>query len=306
VSFGSPWLLVTLVVVPALLTWLALMGRRGTRHALAFTNFDVLAPLVPAGRSWRRVVPVALLALAVAAAATATARPSARFTVVEKHSTVVLLVDVSGSMSARDVEPTRLDAAAAAMRDFLHRVPRSVNVGLVQFSLEPEVLEPPTTDRELLRESLSYLFPEAGTAIGDALASTVSLVPGKGAIVLLSDGKQNQGRLSALAGAARAHARGVRVDTIALGTPYGALYENGVYDPVPPDPPLMRAIAKATGGSTFTAGSAEALSGIYSHLGGTVARRTTSREIGSWFALAAGVLLVGAIAAGRLWGSALL
>jgi Ca-activated chloride channel homolog len=306
VSFGSPWLLATLVVVPALLVWLAVIRRRGTRHALAFTNVDVLAGVASAGRPWRSIVPVALLALALAAAAAASARPKARFTAVEKHSTVVLLVDVSGSMSARDVEPTRLDAATAAMRAFLDRVPRSVNVGLVQFSLEPEVLERPTTDRQLVRESLGYLFPEAGTAIGDALARTVPLVHGKGAIVLLSDGKQNQGRLSALAGAARAHARGIRVDTIALGTPGGALYEGGHYHPVPPDPPLMRAIARATGGRTFTAGSAEELSGIYAHLGGTVARKTTTREIGSWFALAAGALLLGALALGRVWGSALL
>src|SRR5207248_3512602 len=128
---------------------------------------------------------VALLVLALVAAAAATARPEARFTMVEKHSTVVLLVDVSGSMSARDVEPTRLDAAAAAMRDFLDRVPPSVNVGLVQFSLDPEVLEPATADRGLVRESLDYLFPEAGTAIGDALAKTVSIVPARSAIVLL-------------------------------------------------------------------------------------------------------------------------
>jgi Ca-activated chloride channel family protein len=306
VSFGSPWLLVTLVVVPALLIWLAVIRRLRTRRAVAFTNLDVLAGVAPKGRRWRSVVPVALLALALVAAAAATARPEARFTTVEKHSTVVLLVDVSGSMSARDVEPTRLDAAAAAMREFLDRVPPSVNVGLVEFSLETEVLERPTTDRELVRESLSYLFPQAGTAIGDALARTVPLVHGKGAIVLLSDGKQNHGLLSALAGAARAHARGIRIDTIALGTPYGALYEDGQYNPVPPDPPTMHAIARATGGDTFTAGSAEALSGIYSHLGGTVARRTTTREIASWFALAAGALLLAALALGRLWGSALL
>jgi Ca-activated chloride channel family protein len=134
----------------------------------------------------------------------------------------------------------------------------------------------------------------------------VPLVRGKGAIVLLSDGKQNQGRLSALAGAARAHARGIRIDTIALGTPNGALYEGGRYHPVPPDPPLMRAIARATGGRTFTANSAETLSGVYSHLGSTVARKTTTREISSWFALAAGLLLLGALGLARLWGSALL
>jgi Ca-activated chloride channel family protein len=306
VSFGSPLLLVMLVVVPAFLIWLAVIRRRGTRHALAFTNVDVLAGIVSRRRSWRSIVPVALLVLALAAAAAATARPEARFTTVEKHATVVLLVDVSGSMSARDVEPTRLDAAAAAMRDFLDSVPHTVNVGLVQFSLKADVLERPTTDRELVRESLGYLLPEAGTAIGDALARTVPLVRGKGAIVLLSDGTQNNGRLSALSGAERARARGIRVDTIALGTPNGALYEAGHYEPVPPDPALMRAIAGATGGRTFTAGSSEALSGIYSHLGRTIARKTTMREIGSWFAFAAGVLLVGALGLARLWGSAVL
>jgi Ca-activated chloride channel family protein len=305
-SFASPAWLLGLLAVPALLGFLAAISRRPGRSAVTYTNLDLLADLVPARRSWRRVLPVALLALALATAAAATARPQARFTTVDRHSRVVLLVDVSGSMSARDVEPTRLDAAAAAMRNFLDRVPRSVDVGLVQFSLETEVLERPTADRGLVRESLGYLFPEAGTAIGDALARTVSLVHEQGAIVLLSDGKQNHGQLSALAGAARARAHGVRVDTIALGTPNGALFEAGHYDPVPPDPPLMRAIARATGGRTFTARSAEALSGIYSHLGGTVARTTTTRQIGSWFALAAALLLLGALGLGRLWGSALL
>jgi Ca-activated chloride channel homolog len=304
-SFASPDWLLGLLAVPALLVFFAVVSRRPTRNAVAFTNVDLLAEVVSRPSRWRRLVPVALLALALAAAAAAMARPKATFTTVDRHSTVVLLVDVSGSMSARDVEPTRLDAAAAAMRNFLDRVPHTVDVGLVQFSLEPEVLEQPTGDRGLIRESLEYLFPEAGTAIGDALAATVPLVRGKGAIVLLSDGKQNHGRLSALAGAERARAKGIRVDTIALGTPNGVLYEAGHYDPVPPDPPLMRSIAHATGGRMFTARSAEALSGIYSHLGGTFARTTKTREIGSWFAFAAAVFLLGALGLGRLWGSVL-
>jgi Ca-activated chloride channel family protein len=304
-SFASPIWLLGLLAVPVLLGFFAAISRRPTRAAVAYTNVDLLAEVAPRPAGWRRLVPVALLALALAAAATATARPKATFTSVDRHSNVVLLVDVSGSMSARDVEPTRLDAAAAAMRNFLDRVPRSVDVGLVQFSLEPEVLQRPTGDRGLLRESLEYLFPEAGTAIGDALAATVPLVRGKGAIVLLSDGKQNHGRLSALAGAERARAKGIRIDTIALGTPRGVLYEAGHYDPVPPDPPLMRAIAHATGGRMFSARSAEALVGIYAHLGGTFARTRKTREIGSWFAFGAAVFLLGALGLGRLWGSAL-
>jgi Ca-activated chloride channel family protein len=304
-SFASPVWLLGLLAVPALLVFFRAMSRRPARNAVAFTNLDLLADVVSRPSRWRRLVPVALLALALTAAAAAMARPKATFTTVDHHSTVVLLVDVSGSMSARDVEPTRLDAAAAAMRNFLDRVPGSVDVGLVQFSLEPEILERPSSDRGLIRESLDYLFPEAGTAIGDALAATVPLVKGKGAIVLLSDGKQNHGRLSALAGARRARALGIRVDTVALGTPNGVLYEAGHYDPVPPDPPLMRSIAHATGGHMFTARSAEALTGIYSHLGGTFARTKTTREISSWFVLAAAAFLLGAVGLGRLWGSSL-
>lgn len=305
-SFGSPSLLLTLLVVPALLAFLRALDRRPGRNAVAFTNLDVLAGVVSPARAWRRWVPVALLVLALALAAAASARPQLRVVSVEKHATVVLLVDVSGSMSARDVEPTRLDAAAAAMRTFLDRVPKSVDVGLVQFSFVPEVLVRPTGDRELVRESLGYLYPEAGTAIGDGIAKAVTIVHGKGAIVLLSDGTQNHGTLSALQGAARAHAHGVRVDTIALGTPNGTLFEFGRYDPVPPDPMLMRAIAHATGGRTFTAQTATALGGIYSHLGGTIARGHRKLALGSWLAAVAAALLLGAVGLGRVWGSALL
>jgi Ca-activated chloride channel homolog len=305
-SFASPIWLLVLLVVPALLLFVAALRRRRLRDAVAYTNLDLLAELVPARRSWRRAVPLALLVLALACAAAASARPHAKFTTVKRHATVVLLVDVSGSMSARDVEPTRLDAAAAAMRTFLDRVPRSVDVGLVQFSTTPEVLERPTSDRELVRESLGYLFPEAGTAIGDAIARAATLVPSGGAIVLLSDGTENHGLLTAMDGARRARARHIRIDTIALGTPTGTLLEGGHYDPVPPDPLLMQAIARTTGGRTFTAQSSEALSGIYAHLGGTIARTTSRREITSWFAFAAAALLLGAIGLGRLWGSVLL
>jgi len=305
-SFASPIWLLGLLAVPALLAFLRAIDRRPARNAVSFTNLDTLAGVVAQRRAWRRWVPVALLVLALATAAAATARPEVRVVSVEKHATVVLLVDVSGSMSARDVEPTRLDAAAAAMRTFLDRLPRSVDVGLVQFSFTPEVLDPPTADRDLVRESLDYLFPEAGTAIGDALARAVTLVPGKGAVVLLSDGTQNHGTLSALQGAARARARGVRVDTIALGTPSGTLFEAGRFDPVPPDPSLMRAIARATGGRTFTARSAAALGGVYDHLGGTLARKRRTLELASWFAAGAAVLLLGAVGFGRVWGSALI
>jgi Ca-activated chloride channel family protein len=229
-------------------------------------------------------------------------------------------VDVSGSMQASDVEPTRLDAAASAMRTFIDHLPRHARVGLVQFSTEPEVLASPTTDHAFVRESLGYLAPEAGTAIGDGLGAAVKLVqrsltergvvhvPGRpvpAAIVLLSDGEQNQGFLQPLAGAALAQTAGIKVDTIALGTPHGALIVLGQRQEVPPDPATMRAIARATGGSTFAARDDRRLENIYSSLSHSVGRQSQRREIASWFAAGAALLLLGAVGLGPAWGSAI-
>ena len=145
------------------------MDRRRARFPVAYTNLDVLAGVVEEKRSWRRWVPLVLLLLALTFAAGALARPRTHLTVPEDNATVMLVVDVSGSMRADDVEPTRLDAAISAMRTFLDRLPKRFKVGLVAFSSEAEVLSPPTRDRQAIRDALGYLQPEAGTAIGDGL-----------------------------------------------------------------------------------------------------------------------------------------
>jgi len=318
-SFTSPYWLLGLLLVPALLFFALAVDKRRSRYPVAFTNLDLLAGLVQQRRMWRRWVPLALLLLALACASTALARPKARLSVPENNGTVVLVVDVSGSMRANDVEPTRLDAAVNAMRTFLDKLPPQFKVGLVAFSSEPEVLSAPTRDRQLVREALGYLMPEAGTAIGDGLQTAVRLVqsslaragverkPGQqlpAAIVLMSDGAQNRGFLQPLQAARNAKAAGIKVYTVALGTPGGVvsfgfgLYINSI--PVPPDPQTMRLIANTTGGTTYSARSAERLSNIYKALGSSIGRKTELREITSWFAAAAAVFLIGAIGTGRL------
>jgi Ca-activated chloride channel homolog len=316
-SFGSPLFLLSLLVVPAVCVFALLIECRRSRYPVAFTNLELLSTVAHERRSWRRWIPVALLLLALVAASTALAKPRASFSVPDQNATVVLLVDVSGSMRANDVEPTRLDAAVAAMNTFLDKLPKQFKVGLVAFSSDPEPLVQPTANRDELRQALQYLEPQSGTAIGDGLQTAVEMVktslaragivrkPGQhlpAAIVLLSDGAQNRGTLQPLQAAAHAKASGIPVDTIAFGTPNGevnfgfGLYVNRI--PVPPDPPTMRAIAKATDGKMFTAESATSASRIYKSLGSSLGRQKTSREIGSWFALAAAVLLIGAVGAG--------
>jgi Ca-activated chloride channel family protein len=319
-TFASPLLLLLVLVAPVTLAFVIVVRRRPSRDAVAFTNVELLAGLIGPRRARRLWVPVALLLVALAAAAVATARPAVRLSAPIDNATIVLLVDVSGSMQAADVEPTRLDAAAAAMRTFVDRLPAYARVGLVQFSTEPEVLASPTTDHGFIRESLGYLAPEAGTASGDGLGAAVKLVqrslaergvirvpgqPAPAAIVLLSDGEQNQGFLLPLAGAALAQAAGIKVDTIALGTPHGALIVLGQRQEVPPDPVTMRAIARATGGRTFAARDERGLQNIYSSLGRSIGRQSQRREITSWFAAGAALLLVGAVGLGRAWGSAI-
>src|SRR5439155_26225610 len=177
-------------------------------------------------------VPAALFLLALASLCFALARPHRTTLVASKKSTVILVLDVSGSMQATDVKPTRLGAAQEAARRFLRKVPKSVRVGLIAFAGEPQVAAPPTTDRKLVLESIDALSLYAGfggTAIGDALAAAVDLAgvkPPPGAqtiayvtsranspvsILFLSDGHQTRGLLQPLQGAQRAAAEGLPV-----------------------------------------------------------------------------------------------
>ena len=285
-------------------------------------------------RRWQTFVPLALFLLALTVASAAVARPRKTVQETNDRATVVLLVDVSGSMRASDVKPTRLLAAAHAMSLFAGKVPKKVRIGLISFSTGPDVLVPPTTDRALLQEGIELLEPEGGTAIGDGLGVAVQVAKsavqdaprgkdGKlpGAIVLLSDGAQTRGVLTPLQGADRARLAGIRVYTIALGTNHGTLgfgpfgggyglgggFGQGPSQrfPVRPDPVTLAAIAQETGGQTYRASSASKVDAIYKQLGKSIAHRKSNREISAWFVGAAALLLLGSLGAAQLTGERL-
>jgi Ca-activated chloride channel family protein len=245
VSFDQPLFLLALLAIPAAVALYLYVELRRMRYAISFTNLDVLAR-VAGGGAWRRHVPPALFLVALAALCVGFARPTHRTLVTEDRATVILVVDVSRSMEASDVKPTRLRAAEAAIRTFLGRVPKRLRVGLIAFAGDPQVATPPTLDRDTVREALDTLqwFPRyGGTAIGDALAAAVELgrqaasrsggdlaavtttrtSHGLVSILLLSDGAQTRGDLEPLEGAQRAKAAGIPVYTVALGTPNGRL-----------------------------------------------------------------------------------
>lgn len=249
-SFGQPLLLLALLVLPLAVIARLLLERRRMRYAVRFTNVDVLATIVPA-RSWRRHVPPAVFLLAVAALCVAVARPHVTQDVTNDRAAVILVLDVSGSMQAQDVKPTRLAAAQKALHTFLDKVPTRLKVGLVLFAAEAEVTMPPTSDHALVGRAVdaaSFVEGFGGTAIGDALAAAVKLgeeITGANqqtaapadrslatrriaagsspsstlvSILFLSDGHQTRGLLQPLDGAALAKQAGFPVYTVALGT----------------------------------------------------------------------------------------
>jgi Ca-activated chloride channel homolog len=251
-TFGHPLLLLTLLVIPAAISAYLLTRRRRMQYAVRYTNVDVLASVAARGRPWRRWLMTAVFLLALATLCAALSRPHMHRLVVNDHATVVLVLDVSGSMEAQDVKPTRLAAAQKALHTFLAKVPARLKVGLVLFAGEAEVATPPTTDHALVAQAVddaNYFRGFGGTAIGDAIAtavqvglrsaglsgSSVSTLPASRSlaayvtakpraastlvsILFLSDGHQTRGVLQPLAGADKARAAGIPVYTVALGT----------------------------------------------------------------------------------------
>lgn len=244
-SFGSPFMFVTLLVLPLAIGLYVLAERRRMRYAVRYTNVDILAS-VSGGRPWRRIVPAVVLLLAVATLCVAAARPRVHTLVASDRATIVLVLDVSGSMQANDVKPTRLAAAQEAIHTFLDRVPKRVKIGLVLFAGVPEEATPPTTDHALVAQAVDeadvFQGGYGGTAIGDALAAAVKVgIASAGlqgtrglavhdpsaargpsstlvSILFLSDGHQNRGTLRPLQGAQVAKRAGIPVFTVALGT----------------------------------------------------------------------------------------
>ena len=336
-SFDRPLLLLALLAVPLAVGLYVFSEHRRARYAVTFTNLELLAA-VAGGRSWRRLIPPALLLVALAALCVGLARPHVERMVPRERATVVLVVDVSRSMQAKDVSPTRLAAAQEAVRTFLDRVPDRLRVALVAFAGDPQVAAPPTTDHELVRASLDqiHLYPGySGTAIGDALALAVELAEqatggGSGqrtgtgqtiayrasvaapaaedalaSILFLSDGSQTRGFLEPHEGAALAQEAGVPVYTISLGTPEGTVTGNfgGFQEtiPVPPDPVTMAEIAETTGGKFFAARDAGALEAAYAELGSSLGREPGRAEITAWLLAAAAAALAAALLLSALW-----
>jgi Ca-activated chloride channel family protein len=169
VSAEWPGLLWTLLLVPVALAAYLLAQRRRSRYTVRFTNLDLLANVVSAKPGWRRHVPPAFYLLALAALLVSLARPQAMAMVPKEQATIVLVMDVSGSMNATDVQPTRLVSSQRAATTFIEQLPEKFRVGIVSFASTAQTLTRPTTDRAAVHEAVASLHAEGATAMGDGI-----------------------------------------------------------------------------------------------------------------------------------------
>ena len=306
-SFTWPLALVALAAVPVLVALYIDRDRRRVASQAEFGNPELLPNMVDREPGRLRYLPPLIMLVALVFLIVGVARPHATVSVPREEATVILALDVSRSMKATGVEPTRLEAARIAAKTFLDEVPEKFRVGVVSFATRAAVGVAPTENRELVVTALDTLTPGEGTAIGDAVALSLrvgqpqeegAVVPPR-AIVLLSDGARDGGEIEPAKAAADAKEQGVPVYSVLVGTPDGVVEEEltGGYRRiirVPPNPETLEQVALASGGAFFAAPDAEGLSRVYEDLGSRLGSREQDREITDVFAAIAGALLLAA------------
>ena len=307
-----PWALAGLLAVPVLLVaYRRLRARRAARRA-ALAEQGLVVPAGPPERM-RRLGP-ALLVSALVLLIVALARPVATIAEPHREGTVVLAFDVSNSMAATDVRPSRLEAAKAAARAFVAKQPPSVAVAVVAFGGTGLVTQRPTTDRAAVLGAVARLTPQGDTSLADGILGGLTAIAGKPvrppsdtetgttdetpigyfagtAIVLLTDGENTSGA-DPVGFAELASAAGVRIDPVGLGTPGGAVVEvDGFSIATALDEGALRRIAETTGGTYRRASDAASLAAVYDSIELQWTTRSVTHEITSLVA-ALGALLV--------------
>jgi len=323
----APEMLWSLLLLPLPLAAYVWAWRRRKKQVLVFSTLRVLRMARPPGTRWKPHLPAALLWLALALGLFSLARPTATIVLPTDQRKLVLAMDVSRSMLARDVEPSRIEAAQAALREFIVQLPSDVRAGMVTFAGTAQVAQGITDSREALLQAVDRFELQRSTATGSGLLMALSLLrpelgidleqaiynpsslswpeprppgsDGSGAIVLLSDGRRTTGP-DPVAIAQRAADLGIRVYTVGFGTPNGTIqgYE-GYSFYVKVDEEALKAVARITEGEYFYAASAQDLLAVYRKLQGKLALETRETELS--FGAAGLMLLLSALA--LLWAS---
>lgn len=317
-TFLAPVWLFLLVAVAALIAGYLLLQLRRSKYVARFSNVELLGSIAPRRPGWRRHLTFGLLVIALAVLTVGAARPAAGVRVPRDRATVVMAIDVSLSMQATDVLPSRLEAAQQAAKKFVDLLPSRINLGLVAFGGNASSLVAPTVDRDAVKIAIDKLRLQESTAIGEAVFTSLDAIsvfsqattakgdkPPPARIVLLSDGANNKGR-SVNESAAAARKAGVQVSTIAFGTDGGTVSVDGQTIPVPADKITLSQLAHNTGGAYHSAASVQELESVYANIGSQIGYTTQHRDI-SWRFLAVGLMFaLAAAGTSMLWAGRLM
>jgi len=304
-SFAAPALLLSLLALPAAVAAYVWFERRRDGRAAAWAAPDLLPNMVERPSSSRRHIPAGLLLVGVALLLVGFARPQAMVTEQRQEATVILVLDVSGSMAATDSQPTRLAAARAAAEQYVAALPAGYQISVITFSDHSSVVVPPTHNRASVRAALARARTgPQGTALATAVARAVAVaktVPGQSTdkrppavVVLFSDGGQTAGSVTPQQAAQRAKAAGIPVTAVGVGTPDGVVEQDiqGGYTEriqVPVQPAVLQAIARGSGGRYVAGARSVDVRQTLDELGSRAGTQRKAVEVTS--ALAGGGLL---------------
>jgi Ca-activated chloride channel family protein len=303
-TFAHPLWLAAAVLAVAIFAWLYTnLEKRRDAQALAYSNLDfVLGAMRPSRLPATAMLIAALIGVGTLAASLAGPRFTAR--VPTRDGTVMICIDTSGSMRARDLTPTRWDAARAAARAFIDAVPAGTRVGIVSFSSGANIIQAPTADLDAARDALDRIPPaNGGTAIGDALEAAATQLPEKGrrAIVLLTDGVNNRG-VDPLEASRQIGAKGVVISTVGIGTSGSGEIIPDTNELAEIDEEALRTIASNGGGSYAQATNAADLTATFRRIALDTVWEKKRIDASLPFALGGGVLLLATFLAGLATG----
>lgn len=314
-GFEHSWFFLFLLVVFALAALYILMQLARRRRMLRFANMELLESVAPQRPSQWRHVPAILLVASLVLFTIAMAGPTNDVRIPRNRAVVMLVIDVSQSMRATDVQPNRMAAAQEAAKQFADELTPGINLGLIEYAGTATVLVQPTTNREATKNGLDKLQFADRTATGEGIFTALQAIATVGAvigggdkppparIVLFSDGKETMptnpdNPKGAFTAARTAKDQGVPISTISFGTPYGFVEINDQRQPVPVDDSTMKKVAELSGGSWYNAGSLEELKGVYATLQQQIGYETIKGDASvGWVRLGAFVLALAALAA---------
>jgi Ca-activated chloride channel family protein len=331
-SFIWPIMLVALLLVPLGIVLYMRQQRRRRSAAVAFGSMGLAAAAMARRPGARRHIPPALFLLGLAVLLFALARPQMAVSLPRQEGTALLVFDVSGSMSATDLQPTRMEAAKVAARSFVERQPRSVRIGVVAFSDSGLAVQAPTNDQDAVLAAIDRLAPQRGTSLGQGILASLNVLQADAApprriysnlqptpapsptpvpegtyssavMVLLTDGENNASP-DPLAAAQVAADQGVRIYTVGIGSATGTtLHVNGFTVHTQLDERLLQGIAQLTDGAYFSAASGQDLQDIYQNINLQFVIKPEDMEVTSLFAgVGIVALLIGAVFS-MLWFS---